>query len=86
MDSHELKIPGDLLSIGIQNRVVDKRCVSCCLKLLVGEEDLLTLEVPALKNSSYRGPKRRFNSCCDGAVVSAKGETFCSWGAGPELS
>nr|GEU89027.1 hypothetical protein [Tanacetum cinerariifolium] len=51
--------------------------VSCCLELLVGEEDLLTLEVPALKNSSYRGTKS-INSCCDRTVVSAEGETFCS--------
>ncbi|GJS91495.1 sodium/hydrogen exchanger 6 [Tanacetum coccineum] len=60
--------------------------VSCCLELSVGEEDLLTLEVPELKNSSYKGPNRRSNSCCNGAVVSAEGETFCSWGARPELS
>nr|GEX52912.1 hypothetical protein [Tanacetum cinerariifolium] len=32
--------------------------VSCCLELSVEEEDLLTLEVPALKNSSYKGPNR----------------------------
>ncbi|GJY81509.1 hypothetical protein Tco_0494260, partial [Tanacetum coccineum] len=50
--------------------------VSCCLELSVGEEELLTLEVPALKNSSYKGPKRRSNSCCDGTVVSAEGENF----------
>ncbi|GJT38923.1 hypothetical protein Tco_0938788 [Tanacetum coccineum] len=49
--------------------------VSCCLELSVGEEDLLTLEVPLVKNSSYKGPNRRSNSCCDGAVVSADGET-----------
>ncbi|GJS90502.1 hypothetical protein Tco_0773138, partial [Tanacetum coccineum] len=60
--------------------------VSCCLELSVGEEELLTLEVPALKNSSYKGPNRRSNSCCDGVVVSADGETFCSFNAGPELS
>ncbi|GKD70453.1 hypothetical protein Tco_1324543 [Tanacetum coccineum] len=60
--------------------------VSSCLELSVGEEELLTLEVPALKNSSYRGPNRRSNSCCDRTVVSAEGETFCSWGMGPELS
>ncbi|GKE40819.1 hypothetical protein Tco_1464224 [Tanacetum coccineum] len=60
--------------------------VSCFLELSVGEEELLTLEVPALKNSSYKGPKRRSNSCCVGAVASAEGETFCSWGTGPELS
>ncbi|GJX64322.1 hypothetical protein Tco_0666845 [Tanacetum coccineum] len=46
------------------------------IELSVGEEDLLTLEVPAVKNSSYKGPNRRFNSCCDGAVVSANGEHF----------
>ncbi|GKF57804.1 hypothetical protein Tco_0171341, partial [Tanacetum coccineum] len=61
-------------------------CVSCLVELSMGEEDLLTLEVPALKNSSYKGPNRRSNSCCDRAIVSADGETFCSWGAGPELS
>ncbi|GKA19393.1 hypothetical protein Tco_0699308 [Tanacetum coccineum] len=77
MDFYELKITGDLLSIG---------WVSGCLELSVGEEDLLTLKVLALKNSSYKGPNRRSNSCCDGAVVSAKGEIFCSWGAGSELS
>ncbi|GJS90637.1 hypothetical protein Tco_0773273 [Tanacetum coccineum] len=60
--------------------------VSCCLELSVGEEDLLTLEVPALKNSSYKGPNRRSNSCYNEVVVSTEGETFCSWGAGPELS
>ncbi|GJT31436.1 hypothetical protein Tco_0911711 [Tanacetum coccineum] len=56
--------------------------VSCGAKLSVGEEDLLTREVPSLKNSSYKGPKRRSNSCCDRTVVSAEGKTFCSSGAG----
>ncbi|GKF18130.1 hypothetical protein Tco_0063048, partial [Tanacetum coccineum] len=51
-----------------------------------GEEVLLTLEVPTVKNSSYKGPKRRSNSCCDGAVVYAEGETLRSYGAGLELS
>ncbi|GKE26275.1 hypothetical protein Tco_1441659 [Tanacetum coccineum] len=78
MDFHELKKTGDLLSIGVQ--IDEAGGVSCCLELSMGEEDLLTLEVPAVKNSS------RSNSCCDGAVASAQGETFCSWGAGPELS
>ncbi|GKE10375.1 hypothetical protein Tco_1413926, partial [Tanacetum coccineum] len=77
MGFHELVLAGDLLSIG---------GVSYCLELSVGEEELLTLEVPAVKNSSYKGPKRISNSCCDGTVVSAKGETFCSWGTGTELS
>ncbi|GJS55735.1 hypothetical protein Tco_0629097 [Tanacetum coccineum] len=92
MDFHKLVLADDLWSIDIRNHVADRRIdkfillnlcgVSCCLELLVGEEDLLTLEVPAVKNSSYKGPKRRSNSCCDGAVVSAEGETFCSWGTG----
>ncbi|GKE30024.1 hypothetical protein Tco_1445408 [Tanacetum coccineum] len=60
--------------------------VSCCLELSVGEEDLLTLEVPAMKNLSYKGLNRRSNSCCDEDVVSEEGETFCSCGTGPELS
>nr|GEV84215.1 hypothetical protein [Tanacetum cinerariifolium] len=60
--------------------------VSCCLELSMREEDLLTLEVPTVKNSSYKGPNKRSNSCCDGTVVSAKGETFYSCGTGPELS
>nr|GEY17694.1 hypothetical protein [Tanacetum cinerariifolium] len=60
--------------------------VSCCLELSMGEEDLMTLEIPTVKNSLYRGSNRRSNSCCDGAVVSAEGETFYSWGVGPELS
>nr|GFA99912.1 hypothetical protein [Tanacetum cinerariifolium] len=55
-------------------------------ELLLGEEDLFTPEVPALKNSSYRGPNRRSKSCCDRAIVSTDGETFCSWGVRPELS
>nr|GFB64791.1 hypothetical protein [Tanacetum cinerariifolium] len=50
--------------------------VSCCLELLVGEEDLLTLEVPALKNSSYKGPKSIFNSCCDGMLYLLKEKHF----------
>ncbi|GJX38241.1 hypothetical protein Tco_0251544 [Tanacetum coccineum] len=50
MDFYELVLAGDLLSIGIRNHVVDRSCVSCCLELSVGEEDLLTLEVPAMKN------------------------------------
>ncbi|GKE82727.1 hypothetical protein Tco_1552727, partial [Tanacetum coccineum] len=54
--------------------------------LSVREEDLWTREVPSLKNSSYKGPKRRSNSCYDGTVVSAEGETFCSSGAGSGLS
>ncbi|GJT39868.1 hypothetical protein Tco_0939733 [Tanacetum coccineum] len=37
-------------------------CVSCGAELSVGEDDLLTREVPSLKNSSYKGPKRRSNS------------------------
>ncbi|GJS06391.1 hypothetical protein Tco_0363187 [Tanacetum coccineum] len=60
--------------------------VSYCLELSMGEEDLLTLKVPALKNSSYRGPKRRSNSCCDESVVSAEEEKFYSCETGPELS
>ncbi|GJR79902.1 hypothetical protein Tco_0150687 [Tanacetum coccineum] len=56
--------------------------VSCGAELSVGEEDLLTREVPSLKNSSYKGPKRRSKSCCDRTVVSAEGKTFCSSGAG----
>ncbi|GKA45747.1 hypothetical protein Tco_0738543 [Tanacetum coccineum] len=63
MDCHELELTGDLLSI----------------ELSVGEEDLLTREVPSLKSSSYKGPKRRSNSCCDGAVVSHDGETIESY-------
>ncbi|GKF38436.1 hypothetical protein Tco_0118497, partial [Tanacetum coccineum] len=76
MDFHELVQAGDLLSIGIRNCVVDRSLscwvvedglfivggLSCCLELSLGEEELLTLEVPALKNSSYKGPKRRSNS------------------------
>ncbi|GKB38139.1 hypothetical protein Tco_0883081, partial [Tanacetum coccineum] len=60
--------------------------VSCCLELSIGEEDLVILEVPAVKNSAYRGPKRRSNSYCDGAIVSAEGKASYSWGTGPELS
>ncbi|GKE04497.1 hypothetical protein Tco_1396515, partial [Tanacetum coccineum] len=33
-------------------------------------------------NSSYKGPKRRSNSCCDGTVVSAEGENFVVGGRG----
>ncbi|GKG06872.1 hypothetical protein Tco_0329841, partial [Tanacetum coccineum] len=77
MDFHELELTGDLLSIG---------CVSYGAELSVGEEDLLTREVPSLKNSSYKGPKKRSNSRCNGTVVSAEGETFCSSGAGSGLS
>nr|GEY17351.1 integrase, catalytic region, zinc finger, CCHC-type, peptidase aspartic, catalytic [Tanacetum cinerariifolium] len=69
-DFYKLVLAGDLLSI----------------ELLVGEEDLLTLEVPVVKNSTYKGPNRRSNSCCDGTCASAKEETFYSWGTGPELS
>nr|GEV38436.1 ribonuclease H-like domain-containing protein [Tanacetum cinerariifolium] len=80
----------NLTEVGVVGSVEDGLFVvggvSCCLELLVGEEDLLTLEVPSLKNSSYRGPKRRSNSYCDGAIVSAKGKSFCSWGTGPDLS
>ncbi|GKB58462.1 MAK10-like protein [Tanacetum coccineum] len=83
MDFLELVLAGDLWSIGVQ--IDDVGGVSCCLELSVGEEDLLILEVPAVKNSSYKGPNRRSNSCCDGAVVSADGETCCSWGTGPEF-
>nr|GEZ09964.1 hypothetical protein [Tanacetum cinerariifolium] len=35
---------------------------------------------PALKNSSYKGPNRRSNSCCDGTCTSAEEETSCRWG------
>nr|GEU39669.1 uncharacterized mitochondrial protein AtMg00810-like [Tanacetum cinerariifolium] len=57
---------------------------SHCLDMSMGEEDLLTLDVPALKNSSYKGPNRRSNSCCDGTIVSTEGRTFYSWGTGSE--
>ncbi|GJT44168.1 hypothetical protein Tco_1109961 [Tanacetum coccineum] len=79
---HELELTEILLSIRILNLELIEGCVSCGAELSVGEEDLLAREVPALKNSSYKGPKRRSNSCCDGTVVSAKGETFCSSDAG----
>nr|GEV16842.1 hypothetical protein [Tanacetum cinerariifolium] len=46
------------------------------------EEGLLTLEVPAVKNSSYKGPNRRSNSCCDGTCASAEEETFIVGGRG----
>nr|GEW09515.1 hypothetical protein [Tanacetum cinerariifolium] len=39
-------------------------------------EGLDTLEVPAVKNSLYKGLNRRSNSCSDGASVIAGGETF----------
>nr|GEY27793.1 UBN2 domain-containing protein [Tanacetum cinerariifolium] len=45
-------------------------------ELSMEEEDLLTHEVPAVKDSSYKGPNRRSNSCFDGAVVSAEVTTF----------
>ncbi|GJW53068.1 hypothetical protein Tco_0097153 [Tanacetum coccineum] len=57
-----------------------------CVTLSVGEEDLLTPEVPTVKNSSYKGSNSKSKSCCDGAVVFAEGETFCSYGVRPELS
>ncbi|GKA14343.1 hypothetical protein Tco_0693989, partial [Tanacetum coccineum] len=69
----------------VQKGLVEYSLKGVCLDLnmhAVGEEDLLTREVPSLKNSSYKGPKRRSNFCCDGTVVSAEGETFCSSGAG----
>nr|GEW03156.1 hypothetical protein [Tanacetum cinerariifolium] len=40
---------------------------------------------PALKNSSYKGPNRRSNSCYDGTCASAKEETLCSWGTDKEV-
>ncbi|GJT86099.1 hypothetical protein Tco_1067816 [Tanacetum coccineum] len=90
MDCHELELTGDLLSIGVVGSNVGlvfvEGSVSFGIELSMGEEDLLTREVPSLKNSSYKGPKRRSNSCCDGTVVSAEGETFCSFGAGSGLS
>nr|GEY80115.1 Gag-Pol polyprotein [Tanacetum cinerariifolium] len=51
-------------------------CTGAQKELLMGEEDLLTLEEPAVKNSSYKGPNRRSNSCCDGTSASAEEETF----------
>nr|GEV61244.1 hypothetical protein [Tanacetum cinerariifolium] len=39
-------------------------CLSCGLE-------------PALKNSSYKGPNNRSNSCCDGTFASAEEETSC---------
>ncbi|GJT62029.1 hypothetical protein Tco_1005562 [Tanacetum coccineum] len=53
-----------------------KGLINSYVKVSVREEGSLTLEVPTVKNSSYKGPKSRSNSCCDGAVVSAEGETF----------
>ncbi|GKC99232.1 hypothetical protein Tco_1169507 [Tanacetum coccineum] len=86
MDFHELVLAGDLCPSVFGIVWLIEGSVSCYLELSMGEEDLLTLEVPALKNSSYKGPKKRSNSCCDGAVVSADGETFYSWGTGPVLA
>nr|GEY80697.1 hypothetical protein [Tanacetum cinerariifolium] len=60
----------------VVDRAIAKGGVSCCLELSVREEELLTLEVLAVKNSSYTWPKRRSNSCCDRIVVSAEGTTF----------
>nr|GFC19850.1 hypothetical protein [Tanacetum cinerariifolium] len=60
--------------------------MSCGFELFKGDEDLLTLEVHAVKNSSYKGPNRRSNSYCNGTCASAEEETFCSWGTGSELS
>nr|GFD02069.1 hypothetical protein [Tanacetum cinerariifolium] len=60
-------------------------CVSCLLELLMGEEDL-THKEPTVKNSLYKEPNRRSNSCCDGTCASAEEETLCSWGTGLELS
>nr|GEV37057.1 hypothetical protein [Tanacetum cinerariifolium] len=37
------------------------------------EEDLETLELPVVKNSSYKGLSRRSNNCSDGASVSTGG-------------
>nr|GEV99740.1 retrovirus-related Pol polyprotein from transposon TNT 1-94 [Tanacetum cinerariifolium] len=48
---------------------------ACTHKLLVVEEDLLTVGVPAMKNSSYEGSKRRSDFHCDEYIVSAGGET-----------
>ncbi|GJW26834.1 hypothetical protein Tco_0040645 [Tanacetum coccineum] len=58
--------------------------VSCGAELSVGEEDLLTREVPSLKNSSYKGPKRRSNSCCDGnsGMYLLRKKHLCSSGSG----
>nr|GFB40310.1 hypothetical protein [Tanacetum cinerariifolium] len=36
----------------------------------------------AFKNSSYKGPNRRSNSCCDETCASAEEETLCSWVTG----
>nr|GEV06601.1 hypothetical protein [Tanacetum cinerariifolium] len=67
-----------ILNFGIRENSPSTTCgVSRCLELSVGEEDLLILDVPALKNSSYKGPNRRSNSCCDRTTVSAEGRTIC---------
>nr|GFB65170.1 retrovirus-related Pol polyprotein from transposon TNT 1-94 [Tanacetum cinerariifolium] len=41
---------------------------------------------PALKNSSYKGPNKISDSCCDGTFASIEEETSCRWGTGPGLS
>nr|GEW90389.1 hypothetical protein [Tanacetum cinerariifolium] len=64
------------LSIDVQIGDVDECCVSCCGELSKREEDLETLVLPAVKNSSYKGLKRRSTFCSDGAPVSAGGETI----------
>nr|GEV55265.1 hypothetical protein [Tanacetum cinerariifolium] len=79
-------LPALPLSMQNQHCLLNVFRFSSTHELKVGEEDLLTLEVPALKNSPYRGPKRRSNSYCDRVILAAKGETFYSWGMGPELS
>ncbi|GJW02834.1 hypothetical protein Tco_1561690 [Tanacetum coccineum] len=55
---------GDLLSIGIRNLEVDYRNYSG-----VKGRTYWTREVPALKNSSDKGPDRGSNSCYDGTVA-----------------
>nr|GEU92195.1 retrovirus-related Pol polyprotein from transposon TNT 1-94 [Tanacetum cinerariifolium] len=76
--SHTVKMKMEFLLEPISNKLL--------VELFVGEEDLLTLEVPAVKNSSYRGPNRRSNSCCNGTCASSEEEIFCRWGTGSELS
>ncbi|GJT82147.1 hypothetical protein Tco_1056489 [Tanacetum coccineum] len=92
---HELELTGDILCpcartlcrkvAGLDvGRMFVEGFVSCGAELSVGEEDLLTREVPSLKNSSYKGPKRRSNSCCDGnsGMYLLRKKHLCSSGSG----
>ncbi|GJS78975.1 hypothetical protein Tco_0728856 [Tanacetum coccineum] len=76
MDFHKLILTGDLWSIDVQIDDIGRMMCVLLLRIIRGRRRLWDTEFPVVKNSSYNELDKRSNSCSDGAVVFAEGETF----------